>query len=126
MPTHPARARKLISKGRAVPHHIKGMFGIRLLDRTRVESDVQDVAINIHPGSQNTGYTVVTDDEKGQRIVLAALEIKHRAFTIKATLVKRRGYRRTAEEPPGHCPLGPQPSHRHHARREHTPNHVSR
>ncbi len=95
MPTHPAKARKLMQKGRAVPHHVRGLFGIRLLDRTRDESAVQDVAVNIDPGSQTTGIAVVTDDdEDGQRTVLAALEIKHRAFTIKATLTKRRIFRR--------------------------------
>ena len=95
MPTHPTRARKLLQKGRAIPHHVKGLFGIRLLDRTRVESSVQDVAINIDQGSQTTGIAVVADDEEGGRAVLAALEIKHRAFNIKATLAKRRAYRRT-------------------------------
>ena len=94
MPTHPANARKLMQKGRAVPHHVKGLFGIRLLDRTREQSSVQDVAINIDPGSQTTGIAVVADNEDGQRTVLAALEIKHRAFTIKATLTKRRSFRR--------------------------------
>ena len=94
MPCHPARARKLMQKGRAVPHHVKGLFGIRLLDRTREQSSVQDVAINIDPGSQTTGIAVVTDDENDQRTVLAALEIKHHAFTIKATLTKRRSFRR--------------------------------
>ena len=94
MPCHPARARKLMQKGRAVPHHVKGLFGIRLLDRTREQSSVQDIALNIDPGSQTTGIAVVADDEKGQRTVLAALEIKHRAFTIKATLTKRRSFRR--------------------------------
>ena len=95
MPTHPARARKLLAQGRAVPHHVRDMFGIRLLDRTHAESSVQDVAVNIDPGSQTTGIAVVTDnDEDGQRTVLAALEIKHRAFTIKATLTKRRSFRR--------------------------------
>ena len=94
MPCHPARARKLLIKGRAVPHHTKGLFGIRLLDRTRNQSSVQDVAINIDPGSQTTGIAVVTDDENDQRTVLAALEIKHHAFTIKATLTKRRSFRR--------------------------------
>ena len=93
MPTHPARARKLMQKGRAAPHHVKGLFGIRLLDRTRAQSVVQDVAVNIDPGSQTTGIAVVSDDENGQRTVLAALEIKHRAFTIKATLTKRRSFR---------------------------------
>ena len=94
MPTHPARARKLLQKGRAVPHHVMGLFGIRLLDRTCAQSSVQDLAINIDPGSQTTGIAVVADDENGQRTVLAALEIKHRAFTIKATLTKRRSFRR--------------------------------
>ena len=94
MPTHPARARNLLQKGRAVPHHVKGLFGIRLLDRTRAQSSVQDVGVNIDPGSQTTGIAVVTDDEEGGRAVLAALEIKHRAFTIKATLTKRRSFRR--------------------------------
>ena len=88
MPTHPAKARKLMQKGRAVPHHVKGLFGIRLLDRTREQSSVQDVAVNIDPGSQTTGIAVVTDDQQGQRTVLAALELKHRAFTIKAALTK--------------------------------------
>ena len=94
MPTHPAKARKLMQKGRAVPHHVKGLFGIRLLDRTREQSSVQDVAINIDPGAQTTGIAVVADDEDRQRTVLAALEIKHRAFTIKATLTKRHSFRR--------------------------------
>ena len=84
----------MLTKGRAVPHHVKGLFGIRLLDRTRAQSVVQDVAVNIDPGSQTTGIAVVSDDENGQRTVLAALEIKHRAFTIKATLTKRRSFRR--------------------------------
>ena len=95
MPCHPARARKLLIKGRAVPHHTKGLFGIRLLDRTREQSSVQDMAINIDPGSQTTGIAVVADDEDGQRTVLAALEIKHRAFSMKATLSRRSAYRRT-------------------------------
>ena len=88
MPCHPARARKLLIKGRAVPHHTKGLFGIRLLDRTRAQSVVQDVAFNIDPGSQTTGIAVVADDENGQRTVLAALEIKHRAvIKVKGTRV---------------------------------------
>ena len=77
-----------------MPHHVKGLFGIRLLDRTREQSSIQDVALNIDPGSQTTGIAVVADDENGQRTVLAALEIKHHAFTIKATLARRRSFRR--------------------------------
>ena len=104
MPTHPARARKLLTKGRAVPHHVKGLFGIRLLSRTHEQSSVHDVAINIDPGSQTTGIAVVAGDENGQRTVLAALEIKHRAFNIKATLTKRRSFRRNRRRQPGTLP----------------------
>ena len=96
MPTHPARARRLMQHGRAVPHHVKGLFGIRLLHRTRAQSSVQDAAINIDPGSRTTGIAVVADNkEDSQRTVLAALELKHRASSIKATLTKRQAHRRT-------------------------------
>ena len=93
MPCHPARARKLLTTGRAVPNDIRGIFGIRLLDRTRADSDVQEVALNINPGSRTTGMDIVTDDESGQRRFLGAYELKHRATNIKATLTKRRQYR---------------------------------
>ena len=95
MPCHPARARKLLRNGRAVPHHLKGIFGIRLLYRTRADSSVQEVTINIDPGSQTTGVTVVAADEDEQRTVLAAYEIKHRASALKATMTRRRQLRRT-------------------------------
>lgn len=94
MPCHPARARKLLAKGRAVPHHIKGIFGIRLLDRTRADCNVQDTTLNIDPGSDTTGFAVTNDDEDGQRAVLAAVELKQRATAMKATMTSRRRHRR--------------------------------
>ena len=81
----PARARQLLARGRAVPYHIKGLFDIRLLHRTRAESAVQDVALNIDPGTQTAGIVITTGDPIAKRIVLAALEIKHRASAMKAT-----------------------------------------
>lgn len=94
MPCHPARARKLLARGRAVPHHIRGIFGIRLLDRTRTDSALQGVALNIDPGSDTSGLTLVADDHQGNRNVLFAVELKHRAFAMKATLTRRRSFRR--------------------------------
>ena len=94
MPCHPARARKLLTKGRAVPHHTRGIFGIRLLDRSRAECQIQDVGLEIDPGSETTGFAVTTDDEAGQRTVLAAVELKHRAKAIKATMTSRASNRR--------------------------------
>ena len=84
-----------LDSGRAVPHHVKGIFGIRLLDHTRAESEVQDVAIRIDPGASTTGIAVTTDDDYGQRTIIAAAEIKHRASAIKAAMTRRRQYRRT-------------------------------
>ena len=56
MPCSPKRARKLMSKGKAIPRHLKGMFYIRLTDRS--DGDVQPVVVGIDPGSRYEGYTV--------------------------------------------------------------------
>ena len=93
MPCHPARARKLLRTGRAVPHHVKGIFGIRLLHRTKAESTTQDLSLNIDPGSQTTGVAVVTDSEEGQRTVVGALEIKHRVSALRAIMTRRHNRR---------------------------------
>lgn len=92
MSCHPARARKLLRNGRAVPHHVRGISGIRLLDRTRALSEIQDPAMRIDPGSVNTGIAVTSSDEDGDHsTVLVAVAIKHRAFTtFKATMTQRR------------------------------------
>ena len=94
MPTQPARARKLLAQGRAVPHHVKGLFGIRLLNRNRAESAVQPLSINIEPGAHTSGFAVTQNAEDGTRQVLALMELKHRAFAIKATLKSRSSNRR--------------------------------
>ena len=95
MPCHPARARQLLAKGHAVPHHVKGLFSIRLLHRTRAQATVQDISLNIDPGSDTSGYAVVTDAHDGQRSVLAAVELKHRTKAIKATMTGRSQRRHT-------------------------------
>ena len=56
MPCSPKRARILMSKGKAIPRHLKGLFYIKLTDRS--DGDVQSVAVGIDPGSNYEGYTV--------------------------------------------------------------------
>lgn len=56
MPCHPARARELVRKGRAVRRFDRGIFSIRLLDRA--EGETQPVAVGIDPGSVKEGFTV--------------------------------------------------------------------
>ena len=56
MPCSPKRARKLMKNGKAVPRHLKGLFYIKLTNRS--DGDVQSVAVGIDPGSSYEGYTV--------------------------------------------------------------------
>ena len=56
MPCSPKRARKLMKNGKAIPRHLKGLFYIKLTNRS--DGDVQSVAVGIDPGSSFEGYTV--------------------------------------------------------------------
>jgi len=56
IPCHPARARELLRKGRAIRGFDRGIFYIRLLDRDN--GDTQPIAVGIDPGSQKEAITV--------------------------------------------------------------------
>lgn len=56
MPCHPARARKLIAKGKALPKYKNRLFYIVLTERE--DGDTQPIALGIDPGSKMEGYTV--------------------------------------------------------------------
>jgi 5-methylcytosine-specific restriction endonuclease McrA len=101
MSCHPARARELLSKGRAVvARHTP--FVIRLKDRTHDESVVQGVQLRIDPGSRGTGIAVTDEkrevDDKGSLITvrrgLVAFELQHRGRRIKKKLEQRANHRR--------------------------------
>ena len=72
------------------PHSFGG-FG---LNRTREESEVQETDLRIDPGSKTTGIAVTTDNAQGQRTILAAVEIKHRAPAVKKAMTDRSQKRR--------------------------------
>ncbi|WP_268255076.1 RNA-guided endonuclease IscB [Streptomyces spinoverrucosus] len=100
MPCHPARARELLRKSRAVvARHVP--FTIRLKDRTLAESEVDGVQLRIDPGSKGTGL-VLTDEKKETsdngaivtvRRGLVAVELQHRADQIRHCMRQRAGYR---------------------------------
>ncbi|WP_411976777.1 RNA-guided endonuclease IscB [Streptomyces sp. ICN988] len=101
MPCHPARARELLTRGRAVIAR-RVPFVIRLKDRTRAKSDVHGVQLRIDPGSEGTGL-VLTDEKKevGERgaVVtvrrgLFSMELRHRGDQIRTCMQQRAGYRR--------------------------------
>ena len=91
-PCHPARARKLLVKGRAVVHR-HTPFVIRLKDRLVEESEVDGVEVGIDPGSKHTGITVFTH-QAGQRRGRYAIQLDHRGAQIRKKMDQRPRYRR--------------------------------
>jgi 5-methylcytosine-specific restriction endonuclease McrA len=90
MPCHPARARELLARGRAVVVRYSP-FVIRLKDRAG--GVVQPVRLGIDPGSKTTGMAV-SRDVGGVRHVAFRLEITHRSAGIRRRMIKRAAYRR--------------------------------
>lgn len=104
MPTHPARARKLLAKGRAVVTS-RVPFVIRLKDRSITDgnTNVQPVGFGIDPGSKHTGVAVFSLTEDLDRATgelttarrgLFALQLDHRGSMISKNLTSRAQLRR--------------------------------
>ncbi|WP_372339740.1 RNA-guided endonuclease IscB [Nocardiopsis sp. CC223A] len=91
-PCPPARARKLLARGRAVvARHTP--FTIRLKDRTATDSEIDGVEIGIDPGSKHTGIAVFTS-QAGERRGRYALRLDHRGDRIRKKMGQRSAYRR--------------------------------
>ncbi|EGJ28811.1 MULTISPECIES: RNA-guided endonuclease IscB [Moorena] len=88
-PCHPARARKLLKKGRAKVFK-RYPFTIVVLDRTVEDSVTHPYRLKIDPGSQKTGIAIV-QEQTGR--VTNAFEIEHRGQQIKKSLDSRRKLR---------------------------------
>lgn len=95
MPTHPARARELLRKGRARVHRLTP-FTIRLVDVDATDPgvDVDGVELGIDPGSKTTGMAVFVTDAHGNRTAVSLIELVHRGLAIKMALSKRAALRR--------------------------------
>lgn len=91
MPCHPARARQLLTAGRAAVYRT-APFTIILKDRAT--GDVQDVEIKIDPGSKTTGIALVGHFEQWGATVLLGANLNHRGQTIQRNLESRRVLRR--------------------------------
>jgi hypothetical protein len=101
MPCHPARARELLRKERAVVAR-QVPFTIRLKDRTLADSEVDGVQLRVDPGSKGTGLHL-TDEKKeandqGATVTvrrgLISVELQHRGNQISMCMQQRAGYRR--------------------------------
>ena len=93
-PCHPARARQLLRRGRAVPHHRYDIFGIRLVDKTIPPDQIHRATLAVNPGAEHTGLAVSHQSDTGYRKVLLTLQIEHRGNQVKHRMEQRRNYRK--------------------------------
>lgn len=91
-PCTPARARKLLTAGRAVVHR-HTPFVIRLKDRSAAESAVAGVEVGVDPGSKFTGLAVFRGED-GVRAGLFHVEVRHRGEQIRDKMSGRAARRR--------------------------------
>ena len=86
MPCHPARARALLTQGKAA---VFRRFPFTIILK-RVGGEVQPVELKLDPGSRTTGVALVT----GSKRVIWAGELSHRGIANKEALLSRRQLRR--------------------------------
>jgi 5-methylcytosine-specific restriction endonuclease McrA len=93
-PCSPARARELLTKGRAAVFRTYP-FTIILKDRTAEQLDVHPHRLKIDPGSKVTGLAIL--QEATGRVVFAA-HLEHRGQAIRARIDARRLIRRSRRQ----------------------------
>ncbi len=91
MPTRPARARKLLTAGRAAVYRLHP-FTVILQDRERGET--QDIEVKVDPGSKTTGIALVGHFEQQGAVVLWGANLNHRGQAMKNNLESRASLRR--------------------------------
>ncbi len=91
-PCHPARARKLLSKGkgRTLVRAVYRRFPFTIILHYEVDAVPSPAQLKVDPGSKTTGMAIVQHG----RVVWAA-ELEHRGQQIKSDLAKRRAIRRS-------------------------------
>ena len=90
MPCHPARARMLISNGKAKCVKVYP-FTIKLTERD--SGDLQPVQLKIDPGSRHTGLALVLNGEQHNKVVFGAV-LHHKGHLITQKLTSRASLRR--------------------------------
>ncbi len=91
MPTRPARARQLLTRGRAAVYRLHP-FTIILNDRET--GDTQPIEVKIDPGSKTTGIALVGHFEQQGAVVLWGANVNHRGQAMKNNLESRASLRR--------------------------------
>lgn len=95
MPCHPARARELLKKGKAVILR-RYPFTIKLTNRS--EGNVQSIDLKIDPGSKTTGIALVTYTKLSGLKVVLGINLIHRGHQISQLLTGRAMSRRSRRQ----------------------------
>lgn len=93
-PCRPARARLLLTQGKAAVLR-RFPFTIILLKREHPPAQIPSLRLKIDPGSKTTGLAIV-NDETGEAVWAA--ELTHRGAQVKANLDDRRLHRRSRRQ----------------------------
>ena len=93
MPCRSARARRLLSIGRAAVYRLNP-FTIIIKDRTAEDCVLQEVYLKFDPGSKNTGIALVAKFKKGETLIWAA-NLVHRGHLITERMQKRSNIRKS-------------------------------
>ncbi len=91
MPCHPARARKLLKKGKAAVYR---RYPFTIIMTHRVGGDLQPIEIKFDPGSRTTGIALVGHFDRGTEVIWAG-NLNHRGLQVKNNLNSRRSIRRS-------------------------------
>lgn len=90
-PCNPARARILLSQGKA---SVFRMVPFSIILKYEVKDETSKVKIKVDPGSKYTGITLLLY-RNGKYEVIYAIEIQHKSLEIKLGLEKRKGVRKS-------------------------------
>ena len=98
MPCHPAKARLLIKRGKALPKRNKlGIFYVQLT--YEVEPENQAVALGVDPGSKFEGFSVVGTRRTVLNVMSEAVTHVKRAVERRREMRRARRYRKTRRRP---------------------------
>jgi hypothetical protein len=93
MPCHPARARQLVRNGKALRRFNRGLFYIKLTQRSN--GATQPIALGIDPGSRFEGFTVKSEVHTFENLNAEAVTWVKDAVETRRTLRRNRRNRKT-------------------------------
>ena len=93
MPCHPARARELVKKEKAVRRFKTGLYYIQLTER--VDGEVQEVVVGIDPGSKREAFTVKSESHTYLNILSDAVTWVKDSVETRRNARRSRRFRKT-------------------------------